>query len=213
MIYDATAQEIDGILKMAAAAGSDWKGASSSLSPSTAQSLWRSVHSLHLRWPVLRNPDPTPAVKRALHNPAPSRSRENHSKNWVLVENEITTFITSGCFPWSFMRTSGSLEKNLMGENEQIVWYNFQRTITADSRLPLQLESAVPWFWNILKPEPMILSDSEIFNIWNQRFSDSEISKKKEPAVLWLQIANVIGTGGSLQIQINTTTTTTRTKN
>jgi hypothetical protein len=47
------------------------------------------------------------------------------------------------------MRTSGSLEKHLMGENEQIVWYNFQRTITADSRLPLQLESAVPWFWNI----------------------------------------------------------------
>jgi hypothetical protein len=105
MIYDAKAQEIDGILKIAAATGSERKGASSSLSPSTAQSLWRSVHSLHLRWAVLRNPEYTPAVimavNRALHNPAPSPSpsRKNQWKNWVLVGNEITTFITSGCFP------------------------------------------------------------------------------------------------------------------
>lgn len=56
-------------------AGSELKGTSSSLSPSTAQSLWRSVHSLRLRWPVLRNPDHTPAVItaviRAVINPAP----------------------------------------------------------------------------------------------------------------------------------------------
>ncbi len=107
MINDAKAQEIDGILKIAAAL----LGVSGKellfLSPSTAQSLWRSVHSLRLRWPVLRNPDHTPAVIsaviravisavisaviRAVINPAspPSPSRKNQSKNWVLVENEI----------------------------------------------------------------------------------------------------------------------------
>jgi hypothetical protein len=110
MIYDAKAKEIDGILKIAAAAGSEWKGASSSLSPSTAQSRWRECalfapavggsqkpgyqRGYHGRYQAVIKEvilavikGVISAVNRALHNPAPSpSSRKNQSKNWVLVE-------------------------------------------------------------------------------------------------------------------------------
>jgi hypothetical protein len=105
MIYDAKAQEIDGILKIAAAAGSEWKGASSPLSPSTAQSLWRGVCTVCTCGGRFSETGTTPRrlLRRLLGLfitllPAPP-SRKNQSKNWVLVENEITTFLTSGCLP------------------------------------------------------------------------------------------------------------------
>lgn len=116
-------------------AGSEWKGASSSLSPSTAQSLWRSVHSLRLRWPVLRNPDHTPAVIteviRAVINPTPppppSPSRKNQSKNWVLVENEINHLHKPVDASPDLSWEPPVLWKKINRGNEQIVWYNFQK--------------------------------------------------------------------------------------